>query len=395
MERKTLSKSAPSIGRRNSVKKDKSTTIKEINSWINKGESDNLPRKSARGVNNLTENVTEERMLYSRQLELGRERYKFLTNHEYEKQKFVERQNNKDKMMKQFMASARKVIEKTHAERPKKVLTIRVPQMDEISSCESPVGEDPISRPGSRASRLSSKVDKKKVSSDDAGRSDSRTSRTSRQSTVLNLNKYATRQSNKATSQKSSTNYKGTIKSAVKRGENSNGRTKCANIPSDKTKLPNRGVYVNTSSSTVHKYDVDDIKTEFRFPSVNGSNSKSASPEKSRSSSPTKSVRYASLPSGPIKSSANTDSVTPKWVESPRFFGKFGEKFDTSINDPRYVALTNTLMKVDDMKMPQIGVREIIENNEVLRKASKTDNAVHAKQMHAKFIAFLLENEFK
>ena len=394
MERKTMSKSAPSIGRRNSVKKDKSTTIKEINSWIHRGEGENAPRKSARGVNNLTENVTEERMLYSRQLELGRERYKFLTNYEYEKQKFVERQQIKDKMMKQFMASARKVIEKTHAERPKKVLTVRIPQMVELSPRESPVADDPISRAESRSSRISSKVDGKKKTNGDAGRSDSRTSR---QSTVLN--KFTTRQSSKTSNQKGSTNNKSAIKSAIKRNESSNGvsdKSKVSNIlKSAKTKVPSRGVYVNTSNSAVHSYDVEDMKTEYRFPSVNGLNNKSESQDKSRASSPAKSVRIASLPPGPLRSSTNIEQVTPKWVDSPRFFGKFGEKFETSVNDPRYVALTNTLMKVDDMKMPETGVKEIIEKNEVLRKASKNDDAVHAKQMHAKFIAFLLENEFK
>lgn len=86
MDRKTMTKSAPA-GRRNSkAKADKSSSMKEISQWINKGNNDQIQRKVARNVSSLTENVTEERMLYARQLELGRERYKFLSNHEYEKQ---------------------------------------------------------------------------------------------------------------------------------------------------------------------------------------------------------------------------------------------------------------------------------------------------------------------
>lgn len=387
MERKGISKSAPAARRRNSsTKNDKSSTIKEINKWINKGNSDHFSRTCSRGVSTLTENVTEERMLYSRQLELGRERYKFLANHEYEKQKFVERQQIKEKMMNQFMASARKVIEKAYAEKPKRILTIRIPQMEDSSARSSPVAEDQaVSRAESRLSRVSSKVGQKRDVATEAPQTESKTSRNSSHKTPQDKNGNRN------------------IKSSSKRQEVYDSeflKYKTVDIEAEKTSGTSRAVYFDTSNLASNGHQPEGIKTGSRLPSVlvnqrSARNRKSAVRERSRSTSPSKSVRYAVTNEGLKKSLIHSEPSTPKWTKSPHGLGKFGEKFDTSVNDPRYVALTNTLMRVGDMKRPQRGVKEIIEKNEVFKYVSKSEDAAHAKQMHAKFIALLLENEFK
>lgn len=94
-----ISKSAPAHTARLKQKDKKITTIKEINAWVHKGNSDQSNRRTARNTGLLTENVTEERMLFAKQVELGRERYKFLANHTCEKHKFIERQRRKQKRL--------------------------------------------------------------------------------------------------------------------------------------------------------------------------------------------------------------------------------------------------------------------------------------------------------
>lgn len=398
-----MSKSAPVFGRRNQTRKDKSSTMKEINCWINKGSTDQLPRKGARNVSTITENVTEERMLYSRQLELGRERYKFLVNHAYEKQKFVEKQQQKEKMMKQFMSSARKVIDKTHAVRPKRTLTVRIPQVEQVvgSICppSSPARDDHNPWMESRTSRASSKTEKRKIAWTDASRRDSRTSRASSV-----LNKYSRKTPSQSSADNEPRGYREFTTASKQGGGSDRSKTnkQYVDIKMDKPRMPDRGFYVNTSNTSMkcQQHNSRNIKEDDKFPSVQMSNKqqvqdnndrKSSLHDRSKSTSPAKSVRYME----PRPAIMQSELTTPKWAQPTHGLKRYGEKFDTSIEDPRYLALTQTLMRINDLNQSSTGVKEIIEKNSVLRYGSKNEDAAHAKHMHTKFIALILQNEFK
>ena len=69
------------------------STLKEIESWARQGQSASLDLSRHSGQ--LAENVTEERMLYGKLMELSKERYKFLSQNQYERKSFLDRQRQK------------------------------------------------------------------------------------------------------------------------------------------------------------------------------------------------------------------------------------------------------------------------------------------------------------
>ncbi|CAH1794708.1 unnamed protein product [Owenia fusiformis] len=81
---------------------NKSDSAKEIEAWI-LGEYGGKRNDMARVSGQLTDNVTEERMLSSKLMELSKERYKFISQSEYEKKVFVDRQQRKTSVMKDLL----------------------------------------------------------------------------------------------------------------------------------------------------------------------------------------------------------------------------------------------------------------------------------------------------
>lgn len=394
-DKKNACKSAPAGGRKNSIKRDTATATKEINNWIHKGNKDNeMQRKAARNFNLLTENITEERMLYARQLELGRERYKFLANHDYEKQKFLERQTIKEKMMKKFMSSARKVIEKAHSERPRKTLTVRIPQATELSPRDSQSDDEPVLRVPSTASRASRKQNKQPVSN-----VSSIDLRQSQPSPILK--KHATKPIIRSERRDTSHTRKlGVLRSdtAKKRDKDRPKTTSKSEELSSKSSGNKKGIYVNTSKLSSKGTPGSGYDNTSKLPEVhapyNGCMYSVPMPQKFSSLSPTKSVRYKENPASVKRSNTFCEPTSATWLNTTPV-RKFGERFDTSIGDPRYLALTSSLIGVAEIKPHSASVRDIIAGNEVLRSTSKSEGAANAKKLHAKFIALILEKEFK
>ena len=81
-------KSAP--GR---IQSKRSHALKDIEDWVLSGTD--MTREITRHAGQLAENVTEERLLRTKLMELGKERYKSLAKHHYEKQAFAEKQRRK------------------------------------------------------------------------------------------------------------------------------------------------------------------------------------------------------------------------------------------------------------------------------------------------------------
>jgi hypothetical protein len=92
-----LSKSAPAGSEGNMNRKKWGaagmSALKEIESWARQGQSASLDLSRHSGQ--LAENVTEERMLYGKLLEMSKERYKFLNQNNYEQKTFLDRQKMK------------------------------------------------------------------------------------------------------------------------------------------------------------------------------------------------------------------------------------------------------------------------------------------------------------
>ncbi|KAK3792666.1 hypothetical protein RRG08_032303 [Elysia crispata] len=87
-------KSAPASLKSKFVK-NRTNAMKEIQAWIRKdGEPFPVPEAS-RMSGQLTDNVTEERMLKAKLWELSKERYKFLSQNSYEQKVFSDRQQRK------------------------------------------------------------------------------------------------------------------------------------------------------------------------------------------------------------------------------------------------------------------------------------------------------------
>ena len=87
-------KSAPARLKSKFVK-NRTNAMKEIEAWIRKdGEPFPVPEAS-RMSGQLTDNVTEERMLKAKLWELSKERYKFLSQNSYEQKVFSDRQQRK------------------------------------------------------------------------------------------------------------------------------------------------------------------------------------------------------------------------------------------------------------------------------------------------------------
>ena len=72
----------------------KTNSLKEIDAWANGGDyrSPPLSHSTARVTGQLTDNVTEERMLQAKIRELSKERYKFIAQKDYDKKLFLEKQ---------------------------------------------------------------------------------------------------------------------------------------------------------------------------------------------------------------------------------------------------------------------------------------------------------------
>ena len=66
---------------------------KDIEDWVLSGTD--MTREITRHAGQLAENVTEERLLRTKLIELGKERFKSLAKHHYEKQAFAEKQKRK------------------------------------------------------------------------------------------------------------------------------------------------------------------------------------------------------------------------------------------------------------------------------------------------------------
>ncbi|KAK2142279.1 hypothetical protein LSH36_977g00023 [Paralvinella palmiformis] len=71
----------------------KTGAIKQIEAWAKSGREQKV--ECGRNVGKLNDNVTEERMLQARIWDLSRERYKFLSQADYEKRTFLDRQLRK------------------------------------------------------------------------------------------------------------------------------------------------------------------------------------------------------------------------------------------------------------------------------------------------------------
>ncbi|GFO47687.1 hypothetical protein PoB_007419200 [Plakobranchus ocellatus] len=97
-------KSAPARIRSKFVK-NRTNAMKEIEAWIRKdGEAFPVPEAS-RMSGQLTDNVTEERMLKAKLWELSKERYKFLSQNSYEQKVFSDRQQKKASLRRVASAS--------------------------------------------------------------------------------------------------------------------------------------------------------------------------------------------------------------------------------------------------------------------------------------------------
>lgn len=77
---------------------------KEIEAWIQKDNEYGPAHDVQRVSGKLSDNVTEERLLHAKLLELGKERYKFLVQNTYEKQMFLERQKRKSAPLKAHLS---------------------------------------------------------------------------------------------------------------------------------------------------------------------------------------------------------------------------------------------------------------------------------------------------
>ena len=78
----------------------KSGALKQIEEWATQGREQQV--ECGRNVGRLSDNVTEERLLKTRIWELSKERYKFLSQNEYEKRTFLDRQLRKNALFREI-----------------------------------------------------------------------------------------------------------------------------------------------------------------------------------------------------------------------------------------------------------------------------------------------------
>lgn len=84
----------------------RTNAIKEIEAWIQNDNEHGMAHDVQRVSGKLSDNVTEQRLLRAKLLDLGKERYKFLVQSTYEKQMFIERQKKKAGSLKIYSSSA-------------------------------------------------------------------------------------------------------------------------------------------------------------------------------------------------------------------------------------------------------------------------------------------------
>ena len=341
-------KSAPTPGGRAKPKDKKVTTIRDIHSWVHKGNSDQGSRKTARNTGLLTENVTEERLLFNRQLELGRERYKFLANHAYEKQKFIERQKRKNKRRNSTIFAAGTDLPRRRS------LTIRIPQMDELSQ-------------SSAENENFDAVDGRKV----------------------------------------------VIEEREKLARDEVYLPKTA--PSQRPTSSNKGVYLDSSRSAnaklsnvverlpavTVKYEVDYVPQAPRVAFHDRSNTPTlAEMGKTIVNNNTQHISPAIVSTVDMKALAtnlkSANEATLLWTgkrRNSRRIIRYGETFPSSVDDPRYVALQETLVPLELESKRLDDVSDIIKRHEILQRESKSFKALNSKFSHQKFLAFLLKKE--
>ncbi|XP_005094188.1 uncharacterized protein LOC101864130 isoform X2 [Aplysia californica] len=98
-------KSAPARLKSKFVK-NRTNAMKEIEAWVRKDNETFPVPETSRMSGQLTDNVTEERMLKAKLWELSKERYKFLSQNTYEKKVFQDRQQRKSGLRRISSASA-------------------------------------------------------------------------------------------------------------------------------------------------------------------------------------------------------------------------------------------------------------------------------------------------
>ncbi|CAL1535929.1 unnamed protein product [Lymnaea stagnalis] len=96
-------RSAPS-GMKSKFIKNRTSAMKEIQAWVRNNNEYSLTPDVTRNSGQLADNVTEERMLKAKLLELSKERYKFLIQNAYEKKIFEDRQQKKPALRHIFSA---------------------------------------------------------------------------------------------------------------------------------------------------------------------------------------------------------------------------------------------------------------------------------------------------
>lgn len=97
-------KSAPSR-----IPSKRSHALKDIEDWVLSGTD--MTREITRHAGQLAENVTEERLLRTKLMELGKERYKALAKHHYEKQAFADKQKRKFAVLRKNRIPAQSAID--------------------------------------------------------------------------------------------------------------------------------------------------------------------------------------------------------------------------------------------------------------------------------------------
>lgn len=100
-------KSAPSR-----IPSKRSHALKDIEDWVLSGTD--MSREITRHAGQLAENVTEERLLRTKLMELGRERFKSLAKHHYEKQAFAEKQKRKFALLRKKRIVTQSLIDTTN-----------------------------------------------------------------------------------------------------------------------------------------------------------------------------------------------------------------------------------------------------------------------------------------
>lgn len=86
--------------------KNRTNAMKEIEAWVRKDNESYAVPEASRMSGQLSDNVTEERMLKAKLWELSKERYKFLSQNSYEKKVFQDRQQKKNGLRRVSSATA-------------------------------------------------------------------------------------------------------------------------------------------------------------------------------------------------------------------------------------------------------------------------------------------------